>query len=394
MGILSKISAFVPGLDQILTGSGLMGLAVTRVPFNLAKNLPEQVIRLMRTYKLMDEESVNKLEDLIENIIHIVESEDLEALEDPLGELLEIGLFGLSALHPIVLFWGMMLMKAAVISGATALVDRDMLSEEEAIIRARTVCARMWEVYGKVYHGQEYHGLENIPEKDGALIIYYHGPVQVDYFGLVGEIWLSRGRFMSSVVDRTLDKTIKETLKLDKLSKYLNLFPGTVDSCAELLQSGELLGIAPGGAYESLFGDTSYPVLWQSRLGFARVALKANKPIIPVFTENIRESVFSVPGRMTAGRKMWEHIYESTKMPLVPMYGLFPVKLKTHVGSPIYPKPGMTPEQMRQLTVDAMEKLIAQHQNLPGNLGQALAGRVFDQRQLEKNPVDPVVMPA
>ena len=67
---------------------------------------------------------------------------------------------------------------------------------------------------------------------------------------------------------------------------------------------------------------------------------------------------------------MWEHIYESTKMPLVPMYGLFPVKLKTHVGSPIYPKPGMTPEQMRQLTVDAMEKLIAQHQNLPGNLGQ------------------------
>ena len=67
---------------------------------------------------------------------------------------------------------------------------------------------------------------------------------------------------------------------------------------------------------------------------------------------------------------MWEHIYESTKMPLVPMYGLFPVKLKTHVGSPIYPTPGMAPEELRQLTVDAMEKLIAQHQNLPGNLGQ------------------------
>ena len=63
-----------------------------------------------------------------------------------------------------------------------------------------------------------------------------------------------------------------------------------------------MLGIAPGGAYESLFGDYNYPVLWQARLGFAKVALKANKPIIPVFTENIRESIFSIPGRMTAGK--------------------------------------------------------------------------------------------
>ena len=67
---------------------------------------------------------------------------------------------------------------------------------------------------------------------------------------------------------------------------------------------------------------------------------------------------------------MWDYIYQSTKMPLVPMYGVFPVKLKTHIGSPIYPKPGMTPEELRQQTVDAMEAMIAQHQTLPGNLGQ------------------------
>ena len=34
---------------------------------------------------------------------------------------------------------------------------------------------------------------------------------------------------------------------------------------------------------------------------------------------------------------MWEYLYKTTKMPVVPMYGLFPVKLKTHIGSPIYP---------------------------------------------------------
>jgi len=376
MGILST---FLHGIDQVLTGTGLLGLALTRVPFNLAKNLPEQGFKLIRTYKLMDDEAITKIENMIENIIEIVESEDLGALEDPLGEVIQVGLFGLTALQPIVLFWGMMLVKAAVIKAAMAMAERDMVTEEEAIFKARTVCAKMWEVYGKVYHGQEYHGMENIPEKDGALVIYYHGPVQVDYFGLVGKIWLSQGRMMCSVVDRSLDKTINQTLNINELSKYLNMFPGSVDSCAELLQSGELLGIAPGGAYESLFGDYNYPVLWQARLGFAKVALKANKPIIPVFTENIRESIFSIPGRMTAGKKMWDYIYQSTKMPLVPMYGVFPVKLKTHIGSPIYPKPGMTPEELRQLTVDAMEAMIAQHQTLPGNLGQALAGRVYDQ---------------
>jgi len=388
------LSTFLHGLDQVLTGTGLLGLALTRVPFNLAKNLPEQGLRLIRTYKLMDDEAITKIEDMIENIIEIVESEDLEALEDPLGEVIQVGLFGLTALQPIVLFWGMMLVKAAVIKAAMAMAERDILAEEEAIVKARTVCAKMWEVYGKVYHGQEYHGMENIPEKDGALVIYYHGPVQVDYFGLVGKIWLSQGRMMCSVVDRSLDKTINETLNINELSKYLKMFPGSVDSCAELLQSGELLGIAPGGAYESLFGDYNYPVLWQSRLGFARVALKANKPIIPVFTENIRESIFSIPGRMEAGKKMWEHIYQSTKMPLVPMYGVFPVKLKTHIGSPIYPKPGMTPEELRKLTVDAMETMISQHQTLPGNLGQALAGRVFDQGQLDKTSTKPMVMAA
>ena len=51
-----------------------------------------------------------------------------------------------------------------------------------------------------------------------------------------------------------------------------------------------------------MFGDANYPVLWQSRVGFAKVAINANKPIIPVFTENIRENTLSLAGRMTTGR--------------------------------------------------------------------------------------------
>ena len=54
----------------------------------------------------------------------------------------------------------------------------------------------------------------------------------MDYFALIGEIWLSKGRFISSVVDRT----IMQVPGLENLRTHLKLFSGTVDSCAELLE--------------------------------------------------------------------------------------------------------------------------------------------------------------
>ena len=152
-----------------------------------------------------------------------------------------------------------------------------------------------------------------------------------------------------------------------------------------MFRSGKLLGIAPGGAYESLFGDSNYPVLWQSRVGFAKVALKANKPIIPVFTENIRENTVTLAGRMNIGKEMWEKLYRSTKMPVVPMYGLFPVKLRTHIGIPIYPRPGMTPEELSKETCEAVQQMIAEHQVLPGTITQALAARIDDLGKLSRS---------
>ena len=166
-----------------------------------------------------------------------------------------------------------------------------------------------------------------------------------------------------------------------------------------LPRDGSLLGIAPGGAREAYFGDSNYPILWGSRWvslshqskhpkiyrqGFAKCAIDAGVPIIPIFTENIREATLCLSGRMNVGRGLWEYLYETTKMPLVPMYGLFPVKLRTHLGKPIYPTPGwfplsrsflrahvisgMKPEEMVALTSNAVQEMIDQHQQLPGSV--------------------------
>ena len=42
-----------------------------------------------------------------------------------------------------------------------------------------------------------------------------------------------------------------------------------------LLQNGEWLAISPGGVREALFSDEYYTMIWNSRKGFAKVALEA-----------------------------------------------------------------------------------------------------------------------
>ena len=83
--------------------------------------------------------------------------------------------------------------------------------------------------------------------------------------------------------------------------------------------------ILPGGAREAMFGDENYHLLWGERIGFAKVALEAKAPIIPIFTKNCREAFRTI----SFGRNLLLKLYEMIRLPCVPMYGGFPVKLIT-----------------------------------------------------------------
>jgi len=367
--IFQHVDTTLERTEEVLEVAGVLG---DRLAAELSTRLLGEAMAAVRAAGLAETETAIRAERIIETVKAAIEKGDFKRLETGLGDILEAGLFGVTALQPnlvLVLF----LLQSAIVTASQSLVDRGLLPQEEGLNKARTLCARVWRMYGRVYHGQEWIGLHNIP-KEGALIIYYHGVLPVDYYGLIAELWLSQGRQVASVVDRSL----MQIPAMASLRAAFRLFPGTVDECADLLRAGNLLGIAPGGAYESLFGDNSYPVLWQSRLGFARVALAAGRPIVPVFTENIRENTRSLAGRMTLGRRVWERLYRATKLPVVPMYGLFPVKLRTHIGPPIHPQPGQTAEQLASQTVQALEQMIATHQELPGSLATALVARLPD----------------
>jgi hypothetical protein len=57
-------------------------------------------------------------------------------------------------------------------------------------------------LFARLWHGQEFRGFENIPSDGGALIIWFHGPMPADYFGLIGEVWMRQRRVLKTVMDR------------------------------------------------------------------------------------------------------------------------------------------------------------------------------------------------
>eukprot|EP00091_Calanus_sinicus_P005292 TRINITY_DN15728_c0_g1_i1.p1 TRINITY_DN15728_c0_g1~~TRINITY_DN15728_c0_g1_i1.p1 ORF type:complete len:275 (-),score=61.12 TRINITY_DN15728_c0_g1_i1:443-1267(-) len=186
-----------------------------------------------------------------------------------------------------------------------------------AVKTARRIVSKMWSSYLYLWHGQTFRGLENIPRTGRAIIVWYHGPMPVDYMGLVAEVFRRDGRVINSVVDRSLHYVPG----LGRFRKHLGIGAFSKVHVAGLLEDGELVGIAPGGSREALFDD-SYSVFWGERVGFAKVASLTQTPIIPVFTENIRLPYST----MASGKTMWRGIFEVTKLALVPIYGGFPVQ--------------------------------------------------------------------
>jgi len=256
---------------------------------------------------------------------------------------------------------------------------REAATEKDIYKAAREVIALMWVAFGSMWHGYEVQGWENIPDEGPALLVYYHGAVPIDYYQLVGNCILKKRRVIHSVVDKFL-------FKIPGLGTILKAFcctPGTISSCTDDLKSGNLLGLAPGGVYEAQFSDSYYKIEWKSRVGFAKIAIDAKVPVIPVFTQNLREA-FRTVGIF---RPIMMKIYNRLRFPCVPLYGGFPVKLRTIIGTPIPYDKEDTPFTLKEKCKEAIENLIKEHQRVPGSILCALADRIPLRRTKVKSKI-------
>ncbi|XP_076032896.1 DGAT1/2-independent enzyme synthesizing storage lipids [Oratosquilla oratoria] len=237
-------------------------------------------------------------------------------------------------------------------------------------VGGRYLVSILWDAHGYVWHGYDVEGLEHIPLKGPALIIYYHGAIPLDCYYLVTRTILARNRLIRCVGDNFLEKVPGWKVMLEAF----HVTPGTVSGCVKTLSRGHILAISPGGVREAQFSDHNYQLMWGKRTGYAKVAVESKAPVIPMFTENVREAFRTV----SWPQALWRTIYEKTRLPCAPIYGGFPVKLRTHLGKPVLAMPGETAEELAVRVETALQELINKHQRLPGNIFRALLARVYE----------------
>ncbi|KAJ7338832.1 hypothetical protein JRQ81_012734, partial [Phrynocephalus forsythii] len=218
---------------------------------------------------------------------------------------------------------------------------------------------------GKIMYDHEIIGMEHLPEGPG-IIVFYHGTLDVDFILLFCKLYVEKERKCCTIAH----KGLFNIPGIKSLFQMCGCIPGTRAQCVEMLNKGYLLGISPGGGREAVYSDNHYKLVWGKRIGFARVALEAKVPIIPMFTENIQE-VFRGLGNIWLFR--W--LYDINEAFPVPVYGGFPVKLRTYLGEPIPYDPNITAEELAKKTKIAIENLRDQHQKIPGNIFRALSER-------------------
>jgi 1-acyl-sn-glycerol-3-phosphate acyltransferase len=124
----------------------------------------------------------------------------------------------------------------------------------------------------------KFYGLENIPDKRvffvGNHTIY--GVLDVGF--MLAELWKTHG-----FATRSLGDFKHWTIPVwSQFTTATGGVPGSPEVAAELMRRGEPLLVFPGGAREAnKRRGEKYKLIWKQRLGFARLAIEHDYPIIP-----------------------------------------------------------------------------------------------------------------
>ncbi len=136
-------------------------------------------------------------------------------------------------------------------------------------------------------------GIENLPSEGGALLVGNHAYTGVDGIVLGALVLRERRRRVRFLGDRNLWRIPVLRDVLDGLGAV----PGEPEAAVSLLAAGELVGVYPGGVDDSFKDDEQkYRLQWGQRAGFAKVAMRAGVPIVPVAAFGIDE-MYTVVGR-------------------------------------------------------------------------------------------------
>lgn len=201
-------------------------------------------------------------------------------------------------------------------------------------------------------------GAHNLPRQGGALVVSNHALFALDTAVLAALVVRDVGRYPRLLADRNLWKIPG----FRQMIAAVGALPGEPRAAESLLRSGELVFVYPGGVDDSLkLSDQRYVLQWKQRAGFAKVALQAGVPIVPVVGLGI-DDMYSV-----VGHEHWlgRRVFGGPRYDLPVAFGAFgsilPRRAPQHyvVLPPIAPEgdpqSAQAVERLRQRTYDALE---------------------------------------
>lgn len=171
-----------------------------------------------------------------------------------------------------------------------------------------------------------------IPTTGPALLVLNHGFLPVDAVLLGAALHDSHRRLPRALMDRLFSRmpVLRETLLA------FGAVEGRPDLGEALLREGNLVMVFPGGAKEA-FKSTArrYRLLWDDRVGFARLAIRCGVPVVPVACIGIDDLYLVFNDGYEDGRRLFG--IKSLPFPLAMGLGPlpFPVRLTSWVGEPI-----------------------------------------------------------
>ena len=230
----------------------------------------------------------------------------------------------------------------------------------------------------RAYHRAVLEGAERLPATGGALLVSNHGRLDFDSFILCLLVLRSTGRVVRLLGDRLWFGLPVA----GGLMASAGVVEGTRENARRVLEAGELALTYPGGVPEimsSRFGREH--VDWRGRTGFARVAMGAGVPVVPIVSVGVNNGHLFLTSGRRLGRLLYRRLlrlgpeYDSYHDPLT--IGLLPVplpfstavhlplpcKVRYVVGDPLWPD-GEGPDAERELAdraTQALWELIRRH---------------------------------
>lgn len=186
----------------------------------------------------------------------------------------------------------------------------------------------------RLYHRHSVVGKEFLPEKGPALIAVSHSLASYDIALLMAAVYEQINRIPRSLIDHLFFKVPG----LGQIMEALGSLEGNRRNAIKLLNSGDLLVLAPGGMRESLRPSTEkYKIIWGKRRGFIRLSIETGAPIILAACPAADDLYDVAPSHITA----WA--YKTFKIPVFFARGLGlsplpkPVTLTHYLSEPLFP---------------------------------------------------------